>query len=110
MSVRRLLNELDGQLGLGIHREPTVSEQWKGEAAELRNRITRALAVVEQTDALIRDLAALDPIRQRVTFGQGSFGDECRFCKANNVYGPSVTEVVHDETCVWARAVALEGN
>lgn len=34
-----LLGGCDGQLGLGIYREPDVSEQWKDEAKDLVSQI-----------------------------------------------------------------------
>lgn len=48
-SLVSLLHELDGQLGLGIHREH-VSEQWRDEAIGLRHRIRAAIQSMEETD------------------------------------------------------------
>lgn len=42
-----------------------------------------------------------EPI-ERVTFGQGAFGERCRFCLADDYGGP----LVHKDTCVWKRGLA----
>lgn len=49
--ARSAAQRCDGQLGLGIHREPTVGQEWKDEASEL-------VRLLRQVDIDVRALLA----------------------------------------------------
>jgi phage terminase small subunit len=54
-----------------------------------------------EADAVARDLAARDPMRRDWVTRR------CAYCHAWTAADELPTQFRHDDTCVWARAVAL---
>ena len=91
----QLLHEVDGQLGLAIHRN-THDEAWKREATELISRIRGAIKILEEGNPLPPPMAPPGPYRPNPTVPERRGGGGC-LGLLGALFGHSPMQVVDQE-------------